>query len=75
MAATEDKLSQLHDLLADAMQKKLDGGDATASDLNVIRQFLKDNGIECDGRKSDKMQGLAHTLPDLDSEDEDRPFH
>lgn len=65
--ATEELLSSLHGAMADAMKKKLDSGEATASDLNVIRQFLKDNGINADGEKSEQLQGLVDELPDLDN--------
>ena len=43
--ATEHELSELHGQLARIMQKRLASGEATASELSVIRQFLKDNGI------------------------------
>ena len=44
--ATEKELSELHGQLARVMKKMLDSGNYKSSDLNVIRQFLKDNGIE-----------------------------
>jgi hypothetical protein len=62
--ATEDFLAGLHGELARAMQKKLKSGDFTASDLNVIRQFLKDNGINADGEKDPAIRDLADELPD-----------
>ncbi|MGH0000114.1 hypothetical protein ACQU0X_08540 [Pseudovibrio ascidiaceicola] len=64
--ATEGLLSELHGALADAMQAKLKSQDVTASDLNVIRQFLKDNGINTDGDKDDKIKNISDDLPDLD---------
>lgn len=62
--ATEEILAGLHGELAKAMQKKLKSGEATASDLNVIRQFLKDNGINADGTKDPAIRNLADDLPD-----------
>lgn len=62
--ATEDILAALHGDLADAMRKRLESGEATASDLNVIRQFLKDNGINSDGQSDPKLKNLADELPD-----------
>lgn len=62
--ATEDFLAQLHGELAKAMAKKLKEGEATASDLNVIRQFLKDNGINSDGAKDPQIKSLVDDLPD-----------
>ena len=67
--ATEELLASLHGELAKAMEKKLKGEDATASDLNVIRQFLKDNGINSDGTSDPTIQRLASNLPDLDCTD------
>lgn len=64
--ATEDLLASLHGALAEAMKDKLASGEATASDLNVIRQFLKDNGINVDGEKDPAIQSIADDLPDLD---------
>lgn len=62
--ATEDALASLHGALAEAMQEKLTSKDFTASDLNVIRAFLKDNGIDCDGETNPVMKSLADDLPD-----------
>lgn len=62
--ATEDLLSELHGEIAKAMKKRLDDGDFTASDLNVIRQFLKDNGINSDGQKNPDVESLVDGLPD-----------
>lgn len=63
--ATEEALASLHGALAEAMKLKLADGTATASDLNVIRQFLKDNGINADGEKDPAIQSIADDLPDL----------
>ncbi len=40
-------LEQLHLVLAQELLDKVKSGDAKAGDLNVARQFLKDNGVEC----------------------------
>lgn len=62
--ATEDMLSSLHGAMAEAMADKLAKGDFTASDLSVIRQFLKDNGINADGTSNEKLKKLSDDLPD-----------
>ncbi len=68
MKATEDFLAALHGELAAAMKQKLLSGEFTASDLNVIRQFLKDNAINVDGSKDETLRGLADDLPeDIDN--------
>lgn len=67
--ATEHELSELHGQLARVMKDRLTSGEATASDLSVIRQFLKDNGINCDGRQNPDVAGLTEALshiPDYD---------
>ncbi len=40
-------LEKLHLLLAKELTDKITSGEAKAGDLNVARQFLKDNGVEC----------------------------
>lgn len=71
MAANESFLSQLHEVLAEDLLRRIKSGEATASDLNVTRQFLKDNGVECVGRKNPKTKQLVDELSripdDMDS--------
>lgn len=65
--ATEDALAELHGSLAKRMKRMLEGEDPlTASDLGAIRQFLKDNGIQADGKTNDDLGSIADDLPDLD---------
>lgn len=63
--ATKDLMEQLHGQLAEDLINRIKSGDATASDLSVARQFLKDNDINCDGASSPKLKKLSDTLPDL----------
>ena len=51
-SATEQKLSALHGLTADLMQKRLQAAldgeiEIPPAELGAIIKFLKDNGIEC----------------------------
>lgn len=63
--ATDGALGELHGAMAEAMAEMLKTPDKlTASDLNVIRQFLKDNGINSDGPNDEKLQSLSDDLPD-----------
>ena len=39
-------LKTLHEVLAEELLKRVQDPEAKSSDLNVARQFLKDNGIE-----------------------------
>ena len=49
-------LEKLHLLLAKELTDKITSGEAKAGDLNVARQFLKDNGVECIPVESNTMQ-------------------
>lgn len=62
--ASEEVLGLLHDTLARSLLDKLQSGECTAADLNVIRAFLKDNGIECLPEKNDTIRNILDSLPD-----------
>ena len=64
---TTEVLSSLHGRLAGVLTDLLDSGEASTADLNVIRQFLKDNGIECIPVENNPMEELMNNLPDLDA--------
>lgn len=67
MAAKESRLSQLHELVADAFTTELTRRDPESGEtlpvspamLAAAAKFLKDNGIDCDAEKNDKMKALA----------------
>jgi hypothetical protein len=63
--AAESTLGDLHGLLADAFIARIMSGEASPSDLNAARQFLKDNGISCDGSRNAALGALADSLPDM----------
>ena len=60
-------LETLHECLAKELLGKIQSGEAKADDLNVARQFLKDNGIECIPVESNPMRGAYGELTDLDA--------
>jgi len=60
-------LKTIHYELAKHILDLIKSGEAKASDLNVARQFLKDNGIECLPVESNPMEELMNNLPDLDA--------
>ena len=62
-----EKLNNLHSALTETLLDKVTSGDAKAGDLNVARQFLKDNGIECIPTENNKMDDLMKNLPDLEA--------
>ena len=59
-------LNTLHLCLAKELLGKIQSGEAKAGDLNVARQLLKDNGIECIPTANNPMEDLMSSLPDLD---------
>ena len=60
-------LKTLHFELCKDLLDKVRSGEAKAGDLNVARQFLKDNGIECIPVENNPMTELMNNLPDLDA--------
>lgn len=60
--ASEEALGELHGKLASEFTKLLTGG-ATAAELNVIRQFLKDNGINATPVAGSPLDKLKNSLP------------
>ena len=63
MAASPDTLHRLLDALASDLLKRVRDGTATAADLNVARQFLKDNNINAIPTKDNGIGNLAKALP------------
>ena len=58
-----DILNKLHGLLAEELTAKILAGNASSAELNVARQFLKDNGIDGTIEQSDPLANLAKILP------------
>lgn len=56
-------MNDLHSALAQELLDRVNSGEATASDLSVVRQFLKDNGIDSVPKKGSPMERLSHSLP------------
>lgn len=67
--ASEEALELLHAGLALAMKERLESGEATAADLNVIRAFLKDNNIDAIPTKGSPLGDLVDSLPDFGPDD------
>ena len=62
-----EKLEDLHSTLTDVLIDRVKSGDAKAGDLNVARQFLKDNGIECIPTEKNGLEDIMNNLPDLEA--------
>jgi len=73
---TVGDLGDLHGLLTKVIKDQVENGttvvtkdgdivkvSANSATLNVARQFLKDNGIECLGSNNKEMNDLAEALP------------
>lgn len=56
-------LDELHTELAETLLAKIRSGEAKAQDLNVCRQFLKDNGIEGLPVDNTALKDLVDELP------------
>ena len=63
---TTEVLSEVHDLLAHWCVDKLREGDVSPADLNIIRQFLKDNQISAQPVEETAFGELAKALPDIE---------
>ena len=63
----QDLLSELHEGLAQHLKEKLDEGTISTSELNVLRQFLKDNQISAQPAEGTPFGDLAKALPDIEN--------
>ncbi len=59
----EQITEKLHFGLAEDLLQRIQTGQATAAELNVARQFLKDNGIDSVSFASSPLVKLAEVLP------------
>ena len=60
-------LKTIHYELAKHILDLIKSGEAKAGDLNVARQFLKDNGIEWIPVENNPIEDLMNNLPDLET--------
>ena len=67
----KDLLADLHKVLAEQLLDRIKDPAAKSADLNVARQFLKDNGIEALATQGSPLAELVNTLPDFNDEDAD----
>jgi len=61
--ATQEALEGLHGALAELLTQRIREGSATAADLAVARQFLKDNGIDAIPKDGEPLGELVKSLP------------
>ena len=72
---TEEMLAGLHGLMASYFKDVLINSKSTGeplppATLNAIRQFLKDNGIDCVGRNNADMNDITRDLPTFEEDGE-----
>ena len=58
-----EKLKELHEVLATELLKRVKDPDAKSADLNVARQFLKDNNIDAVPTDDSPLKKLIEELP------------
>ena len=58
-----ENLKELHGLLAEELLKRVKDPDAKSADLNVARQFLKDNNIDAVPTEDSPLKKLIDELP------------
>ena len=58
-----DKLKELHGVLAEELLKRVKDPEAKSSDLNVARQFLRDNNIDAVPTENSPLEKLIEELP------------
>lgn len=61
--ASSEALEALHSALANVLAARLQSGEATAADLGVARQFLKDNYINSAPTQDDALSRIRDALP------------
>lgn len=63
MSNLSDITAKLHEGLARELLDRVMSGEATTTDLNVARQFLKDNGVDSVAEKGSPLGELGKVLP------------
>lgn len=66
----KELLHELHSSVVKSLLEKIQNGTATAGDLGVARQFLKDNGVDVSSKYSQPVLRLADNLPFDPAEDD-----
>ena len=69
MINKEKDLESLHSELTQKLLEKIRNPDVSASELNVARQFLKDNGVESIAIDTSPLKSLVDELPFSDPEE------
>ena len=65
--STTEVLSELHAGLAHLFMERLREGSLGTAELNILRQFLKDNQINAQPTEGSEFGELAKALPDIEN--------
>lgn len=65
----KELLNELHLGLAKDLLRRVNSGEATSADLSVLRQFLKDNGVDSAASHDPHMAALAAAAQHHDPDD------
>ena len=65
--STTEVLSELHAGLAHLFMERLREGTLGTAELNILRQFLKDNQINAQPAEGSEFGELANALPDIEN--------
>ena len=60
---SNDKLRELHGILANKLLEKVKDPECKSADLNVARQFLKDNNVDAVPTEDSPLQKLIDEMP------------
>ena len=60
---SDSKLRELHGILAEKLLDKVKDPECKSADLNVARQFLRDNGIDAVPTDDSPLQKLINEMP------------
>ena len=60
---SDEKLKELRGVLANKLLERVKDPEVKSSDLNVARQFLKDNNIDAVPTQDSPLQKLIEELP------------
>jgi hypothetical protein len=69
--AVKRELEKLHVELTKQLLARVKNGSATAADLSVARQFLKDNNIDAVPEEGSPLADLARGVPFQDTDEAD----
>lgn len=75
MKTNKKALEDLFDAFAKELQAQINTGETPAATLNVIRQFLKDQGVNPIPGTNPAVNNIASTLPFNGEEHEEDPTY